>query len=354
MADLQVRSLRVLPVNAAELSFAVAGIVSESNVTLGQRVSKFDFPALNSKLGATVANPTPDPSTLQYNSQAIHDDPSVSAARLLALRAESIRASLDKAIAARTNVYWQKYFNPVAVAGQMVTNNNAKTSWLNKLYNTLQTQATMVGGSYGSAAVVKGTTVLNAGGLPLNSTVNVANRVPYLENNAQLYRGNISLDDEILTAWMNAQTMPKLNVTLANELAGIDLGIRQLQVAYLSTILLPPISGNVTMIRKQPGDYVKAGETVVRVEDNSSVYLVGTLLNPPVITPMSSLTFTIYIPGQSPLTIKGKVVHVTGGVNDNSEWHIVALCSNPSSPAAGTALLPLHYSLDPQTTIVRN
>ena len=53
-----------------------------------------------------------------------------------------------------------------------------------------------------------------------------------------------------------------------NELQNIDLDVKRLQIAYLNTILMSPISGVITGIYKNPGDWVQAGEPVIRVENN--------------------------------------------------------------------------------------
>jgi hypothetical protein len=104
-----VRELRVIPQQAADLSFAVDGIVGELNVSLGSPVVAFDFLKFYGGLSATVTAPTADPSALKYTSQAIHDDPNVEKSLLMSLRAGSSKAVLDSAIKARQNSYWQKY-----------------------------------------------------------------------------------------------------------------------------------------------------------------------------------------------------------------------------------------------------
>ena len=70
--------------------------------------------------------------------------------------------------------------------------------------------------------------------------------------------------------------MPNLSTVMQNELHSIDLGVYQLQVGFLNTILLSLIVGVVTGVYKNPGDpVVRPGEPVVRVEDNTTIFLLS-------------------------------------------------------------------------------
>jgi biotin carboxyl carrier protein len=384
----KVRTLRVLPLNAANLCFSVDGIVGEFNVALGQSVAAFDFATFYAGLGATVTGPTGDQSSLKYNSQAIHDDPSVKAASLLALRAGSISAVLDKAIAARQNIYYKKYFNQRSLINQITTNINAKTTFLGDLVSSLVTQFTELTNAYQSdtpprIGVVKSTTNVtttsgtttitgsnnyttetttsNQSTWPVQTVTNTdyGYRAPYWEMGAQYLRAQLSLQDQQLAQWMSAQTIPNLATILTNELAGIDLDVRRLQIAYLDTILVSPISGIVSGIRKNLGDHVKAGEPVVRVEDNSNVLLVGTLTYPGVVTVNSNVSITTLLPGSAnSTTINGTIVGV-GGRKSDEQWGVVVQCGNMLAVGlSGGSLtfqqiLPLHFSLDRDTTTVQ-
>lgn len=140
MANAKMQSLRVLPLISANLCFPVDGIVGELNAALGQDVAPFDFGIFYAKLGSTVTVPNVDPSALQYNSAAIHEDPSVKASMLVALRAEGTKAALDKSITARFNTYWQKYSNIAGAANQIAQNNQAKVAAITALTNDARTK----------------------------------------------------------------------------------------------------------------------------------------------------------------------------------------------------------------------
>ena len=74
------------------------------------------------------------------------------------------------------------------------------------------------------------------------------------------------------------RSYPILSTILINELANIDRDIYRLQIAWSNTMLCSPISGTVTGIYKNQGEWVRAGETVVRIEDNSEVLLVADVI----------------------------------------------------------------------------
>ncbi len=104
-------------------------------------------------------------------------------------------------------------------------------------------------------------------------------RVPFKEGEAQYQRAQISLIDEQFAQFMRDQNLPHLAQVFQNELNSIDGDVFRLQIAFLNTILMSPISGVVTGVYKNPGDAVKAGETVIRVENNAVLLLVATVVH---------------------------------------------------------------------------
>jgi biotin carboxyl carrier protein len=177
---------------------------------------------------------------------------------------------------------------------------------------------------------------------------NFVYRVPYLEAQAQYDRAQVSLIDQQYAEYLRQGTIDNLGTVLANELYSIDMSVYRLQIAYLKTFLLSPISGTVTGVYKQPGDAVKAGETVARVEDNSSVYLVGTInyRGPIDVGMTATITTTLYDAAASPTTIPGTVAAARGlGADDT--WEMVVYCDNTAS---GKPILPLGYVFDYDNT----
>jgi biotin carboxyl carrier protein len=174
-------------------------------------------------------------------------------------------------------------------------------------------------------------------------------RIPSIECQAQNERAQISLNDQRFALFMATQNLPNLLAVLQNELNSIDRSVYQLQVAFLNTILLSPIAGTVTGIYKNPGDPVRAGEPVVRVEDNSTLFLVARLIYRGQIQNGSSVAVTTNLFDESgPHTpLNGSVVAVRNCSEDDL-WDLVVQCPNPS------LIFPIgyHFDYDPSITTV--
>ncbi len=173
-------------------------------------------------------------------------------------------------------------------------------------------------------------------------------RVPHLESAAQNQRAQISLMDERFAQFMANQNLPNLEQVFDNDLRSMDLDVKRLQVAYLDTILMSPVNGIVTGVFKNPGDWVKAGEPVVRVEDNEWVYLIGTLVyrGPITInTTTVSVSSTLFsVPGAPLTSISGTVVGTRGQRAEDDRWEVVIKCKNRDT--SGNPIVPLHYHFD--------
>ena len=168
-------------------------------------------------------------------------------------------------------------------------------------------------------------------------------------NSAQYYRAITSLGNQLFSLFMAGQNVPHLTQVFNNEKQSIDLDVRRLQIAYLNTILLSPISGVITGIYKNPGDWVQAGEPVIRVEDNSSVILVGTLRYPGLIKIGSLLTVTTSpFDSSSALSFQASVIAVRGHRNEDDLWEVHAIYQ----PASTSPPLPTNYHFDYDNTSV--
>src|SRR6185369_3494786 len=71
--------------------------------------------------------------------------------------------------------------------------------------------------------------------------------------------------------------VPDMSSILQNELNVIDLEILKSQLRFLQTFLLSPISGIVTAVYKDEGEFVQPGDAVIRVENDDTLLLVGVL-----------------------------------------------------------------------------
>jgi len=176
-------------------------------------------------------------------------------------------------------------------------------------------------------------------------------RMPSLENLAQNERAQISLMDEMFDQYMLGLGLPNLEQTLKNELNSIDGDVFRLQIAYLNTVLLSPTAGTVTGIYKGRGDSVKAGEPVVRVENNEVILLVALLKFRGLISIGSNVTVnTTLFDSPGPITtIAGTVVAARGQTEDD-HWEVIVKCDNLD---AGTPIFPIGYHFDyDNTTLV--
>jgi hypothetical protein len=112
----KVISLSASPFRASQLCFEVGGILGESNVELGAKVRAFDFAAFYVNLGSLETFPN-RPANLLYDFLEIQA--AVKPFTLAALRAESAKAALHKAVNARANAYFAKYANIPDVISKM-------------------------------------------------------------------------------------------------------------------------------------------------------------------------------------------------------------------------------------------
>jgi hypothetical protein len=175
-------------------------------------------------------------------------------------------------------------------------------------------------------------------------------RMPAIENLAQNERAQISLIDQQFAQFMAGQSLPNLATVLQNELSAIDRGVNQLQVGLLNTVLLSPIGGLVTGIYKNPGDAVRPGEPIVRIEDNSTMFLLATFIHRGPIQVGSTVKVTTVLfdaPG-APITVSGSVVAVRSR-GDDDQWDLVVECVNPPD-GAGNPTFPIGYNFDYDNT----
>lgn len=177
-------------------------------------------------------------------------------------------------------------------------------------------------------------------------------RVPFVESQAQGLRAQISLNNEQFALLMATQNLKNLSTTLQTELNSIDLSVYQLQVGLLNTLLLPSISGTVTGIYKYPGDPVRAGEPIIRIENNSQMLLVARLLCPgPINVSTSTMTITtsqLFDSTALAQPIIGTVI-AARGAGDDDLWDVVVQIPNPSP---GDPVLPINYNFDYDDTTV--
>lgn len=199
----------------------------------------------------------------------------------------------------------------------------------------------------------------NAGLAHQDQTVTHSDQVfrhPYYEAEARYQRAQISLVDQQFATFMYAQNLPNLGTVFDNELSVIDADVYRLQIAFLNTILMSPIPGIVTGVYKNPGEAVKAGETVIRVE-NFAVILIEAIVvfRGVIIANKTKATITSALFGSSlgsPTTITGLVVAARGHGNDDT-WQLVIECNNMDQNNPSQPIFPLGYRFDIDDTQVK-
>jgi biotin carboxyl carrier protein len=371
-------SLSVRPFQVSHLCFEVGGILEASPAQLGASVEAFDLPGLYATMGAapTVSG---DLSRLLFDPLQIQA--AVGPFALASLRAEPCKAALKSAINARQNAYFSKYANAPAIIAQIQQFYGdiigSKSERLATLSFLAQQQFNALGSAYqqdGRLGVVKATgSVLNsnthsqgdttAPGSSSSQTIlnteqsqtifntDYGYRFPQLENQAQLERAQISLMDQRFAQFMYVQNLPNLAHVFQNELNSIDSNVYRLQIAFLNTILTSPIAGTVTGLYKNVGDVVRAGEPVARVEDNSTVYLMASVIYRGPVAIGSTLTASTSPFGSEGASamLTGSVVSARGHRNDD-QWDLVVKCNNLDS--SSKPIFPLGYHFDYDDTVV--
>jgi hypothetical protein len=168
---------------------------------------------------------------------------------------------------------------------------------------------------------------------------------PRKQNHIRHARLSADLLGEILAETVFALRVPNLRKIWENELKDIDLAIRKLQLAYIDTFVLPTIAGRVTSYLKQPGENVRAGETIMRIEDQATLFLVGQLrcLGPiSVGQPVVVKTDNVF--ASSPpvsLTLNGTVVMARGYDLESAKWNVVF-----AVPNFGAVKIPVGYEFE--------
>ena len=243
----------------------------------------------------------------------------------------------------------ERYTHGVAASGALTQSGTNEEDFSPSVQSFASGHTTLGGTSSGLAS--------NAGKASLDQTIentDYAYRVPITEAAAQNHRSQISLMDEQFTQFMFIQDLPNLEQVFTNELQAIDLDIKRLQVAYLDTILMSPIGGVVTGIYKQPGEGVKAGGEAIRVENSTSVLLVGTIIFRGMVSLGANITVTSTIfsalPGSTPTAINGTIVAAQGHPHEDDWWEVVISCNNVDND--GNQVLPPRYRFDYEDTSI--
>jgi hypothetical protein len=374
--------IEVRPFQVSHLCFEVGGILGESFVELGADVSAFNFDFLYKAFRAATSEGVEKLGRLAFDSKAIDFNTKFSGViknvpltrhALAALRAEPLRAALDKAISARANAVMTKYANTVPIISELKETARIKGELLPRLISGSDLQTKLLFAEYendgltGPGTVVKNVTtrttstvlnVLTSGtksttGQETATTSQIEYRVPSLECLARNERAQIMLRDEQFGNFLQTQNLERLGEIFKNELASIDADVNQLQIAYLNTILLSPIKGTVTGVYKNPGDKVSPGEPVFRVENDTVVLIVANVVfrGAALISSFLQVETTLFDPnGSGSRVLINATIVAARGQGDDDRWEVIGKVSNID--AAGKRIFPLGYHFDNDITAV--
>jgi hypothetical protein len=173
-------------------------------------------------------------------------------------------------------------------------------------------------------------------------------RYPWMDNRIDHLRADIALRQERLAArrLMAVQT-PR---SLSFERAMTASEVRKIQISYLDTFLVAPFDGVITGVFRNLGEFVSAGQPVLRLENDTKVYLVGTIKCRGLvhIGDTAKVTTTLFGEPGSPLVeIEGTVSAVRGHESVDEQWDVLIRCNNIKN---GTRILPLNYNFDFDST----
>ena len=175
-------------------------------------------------------------------------------------------------------------------------------------------------------------------------------RFPYADEEIRYLRSEISLRQEELAAYRMNSTDSYSSLRVERSMTAAE--VRRVQIAYIDTFLFAPFDGLVTSVFRNAGDAVVAGQPVLRVENDKSVYLVGTIKCRSLIRlgDQAEITTTLFgAPGSGDVQIDGTVCAIRGHESLDEQWNVIIRCDNENDTGR---VLPLNYSFDLDATII--
>lgn len=378
-------NLRVRPVNSVDLAFPVAGVISKQLPTpLGSRVQGLDIEVLYGMLGQTAQGQS---GRLEWDSKRILDylfnvagqaaGPGIT--HLSHLRNVSEAADLDRALMMRHNAYLTTYSPEVLSEVRQVYYDNPRDQKAvrHRLLKAVEADAGRIHKGLEQAykkhnwhdkvithAVSendnKATQYSGSGHIQFEGFTDTLSwgyefRFPSAENDLRYHQARAAVRQEFLNAWRMSEMCRHEDTTFANELAAIDRSIAKLQATYIDTFLFAPFGGIVTGVFRGQGDYVRAGEPVLRVEGPEFVYLIGSVKYRGMLrigTKLEVSTTLFETAGAAPITVSGEVVSVRGHDSVSEQWDVLIFCQNYDDSLPDVPILPLNYNFDFESTTV--
>lgn len=389
MATGKAVNLRVRPVTSVDLCYPVDGLISWQIPNLyGTHVRHVMLQTLYSMLSHTASQRPPEEgelggdSRLVWGSDKIHgylrnvagQAAGPGTTMVSRLRNVSEAADLDGAIAMRQNAYLTAYAPEVLEVARRVYHSNpgdeaaVRHRLLAQAEKDVRRLHRGLDDAYrrsGWTGIIerarseydnKATQYSGGGHVQFEGVADTLSwgyeyRYPSAENDLRYHNALAAVRHESVNAWRMSELHRHGATVFANELRTIDQSIRKLQSAYIDTFLVTPTPGVVTGVFREQGDYVRAGEPVVRVENDALVILVGTVKFRGIVRVGNAVTVsTTLAGGTAPTTLSGEVIAVRGHDAVSEQWELLVLCDNLTGD--DDRILPLNYNFDFERTTV--
>ena len=389
MASGKAINLRVRPGDSVDLCFPVDGVIGyQPSSLLGIRVDAVNTERLYGLLPETADD---DDSKLLWDSARItsylKNEAGQASGRsgltlLSRLRNVSEAADLDRALMMRQNAFLTTYSPEVLSEVRRVYHDNPGDQPavryrllaevekdLAKLHDGLTSAYKKFGwagkvrdhalSQYDNKATqYSGSSTVHFEGISDTWSWGYEFRYPSAENDLRYHQSRAAVRQEFLNAWRMSEMSRHWSTTFPNELGAIDQTIRKLQAAFVDTFLVAPPQvdmGLVTAVFREEGEYVRAGEPVVRVEQDLFVYLVGTVKYRGMLRVGSMLEVATTLfeeAGAAPTIVSGRVVAVRGHDSVSEQWDLLVQTEVENRTPTGDPILPLNYHFDLESTSV--
>jgi hypothetical protein len=375
-------SLSVRPTQSADLCYPISGIIEyQPENLLGQTVSAYDLVALKDKLQPKVELPSlelfnPIVGSVSSKIQGeinivskrptpIGDGPSeiesdLGEGVLSRLRGEDIATGLTQALAwyglkNSADLSSEAVNQKTALLGKSPSDPNSLPALLKSLSYVLTQRHNLLTEAYSNNQVEPVTTqsgitsTETTGGQSFNTTSSTKYSgleftAPPSDNDARYLRAEIGLRKERLDAFRLVKMNSSENVDYTAAMTAAD--IRKIQLNYIDTFLVAPFGGVVTAVFRNVGEFVNAGQPVLRLENDKTVYLVGQIKCRGLIR----LGYTAHVtttlfgePAGTPVQIDGIVCAIRGHEPIDEQWNVIIRCNNETP---GGRILPLNYNFD--------
>jgi len=312
-----------------------------------------DVPATKLGLGARIRPPPIGPDEI---------DAEIGRSVLSRLRAADIATQLVQAaswygLKESADLTDEAVASRRSLLGNNLNDPNSVPKLLDSLARQIRDRGTQIDDAYQSngtgyigADTGRSDTVANTtGGQSFATTSTTSNfaseyRYPIADNRLSHQRAEIMLRQERHAARrMVALHTPE---SIAFERAMAAAEVRKIQVTYLDTFLLAPFDGVITGVFRNLGDFVAAGQPVMRLENDTRVYLVGTIKCRSLISVGNKVNVTTTLfgtPGAAQAEFEGYVSAIRGHDAIDEQWDVLIRCDNIAN---GKRILPINYSFD--------